>query len=291
MFLGPAAWLLARAVGAKFIWDVRDLTWRYASESIQLSNLEKRAARTLEQWMNFVASQADLVIVATNGIAELLVETGIRQSRILTVPNGVSKAVLEQFVEEASPRKARPLVAYIGLLGYNQAVGVLLDVAKRVPEADFLIVGDGPERIALLKRAKHDNVSNLELHPYVTDRDEIISLYRKADVLVHHTLDTPTLNRTSNPSKLYEYMAARRPIVYGGKGLAADVISASGGGLVVPPQDPDSMALAIRSLLEDPKGRLKMARDGRSFVERHHCRETLMECILEAVGRVLRETV
>ena len=43
------------------------------------------------------------------------------------------------------------MVAYAGLIGYNQGLGVLLQAARMLPDVDFVLAGDGPE-LALLKR-------------------------------------------------------------------------------------------------------------------------------------------
>ena len=175
-------------------------------------------------------------------------------------------------------------MSYVGLFGYNHGISILLDVAKRLPEVDFMLVGDGPERELIETRIQNENIQNVTLRGYVTDRSKVARVYLGSDVLVNHTKDAPTLNRTINPAKVFEYLASRRPVVYAGKGLAAEFLERQGMAVVVPPQDPDAFADAIRALLENPEQMHDMAIRGRQYVEEHYCREVLLERLLEAVN-------
>src|SRR6185503_12343453 len=95
MFLAPAAWLAARLQGARFVWDVRDLTWRYAQESVRTGGIQLAMLKALEGFMLWLLKRSDLVIAATAGLAGVLKRQGVPAERMLTVPNGVSRAWLE----------------------------------------------------------------------------------------------------------------------------------------------------------------------------------------------------
>jgi glycosyltransferase involved in cell wall biosynthesis len=73
-------------------------------------------------------------------------------------------------------------------------------------------------------------------------------------------------------------------VVYAGRGLAAEFLERQGMAVVVPPQDPEAFAGAIRALLENPERMRDMAIRGRRYVEEHYCREVLLERLLEAVN-------
>ena len=285
MFLGPLAWLLARAKRAAFVWDVRDFTWRYARESVKTSRVLGVVTAALERFMWWNLSKADLIVSATPGLTDIMLEQGLDAHKIVTVSNGVSRSFLDLFPEdETRASNARPRVSYVGLFGYNHGISILLDVAKRLPNVDFVLVGDGPERELIQTRIQNEDIQNVTLRGYVTDRAEVARVYLGSDVLVNHTKDAPTLNRTINPAKVFEYLASRRPVVYAGKGLAAEFLERQGMAVVVPPQDPDAFADAIRALLENPEQMRDIATRGRRYVEEHYCREVLLERLLEAVN-------
>ncbi len=283
MFLAPLAWWRARASKARFAWDVRDLTWRYARESVATSGSTRALLALVERLMLAVLRRTDLVVAATPGLGEVLLEQGVSRDRMITVSNGVSREWLERFAAPgAGPRSGRPRVTYVGLMGYNHGIGVLLDVARRLPEVDLALVGDGPERPAIEARLAREPLANVTLHGYVTDPQELVRLYQASDVLVNHTQDAAILNRIVNPAKLFEYFATGRPVVYAGAGFAARFLTQRDLARVVPPQDPDALAAGIREVLADPARARERSARARATVEREFCRESQMEALVEA---------
>ncbi len=286
MFLGPAALALARLKRARFVWDVRDLTWRYAGELDGTSRIVALGLRALEGYMRFVLRRADLVVGATTGITELLIESGLSQASVVTVPNGVSQDVLEvaHGATRVAARNPRPKVVYAGLLGYNQGVGVLVDVANEVPEVDFVLAGDGPELPLLKEKARELGTENVSFRGYL-GRQELLRVYAEADVLFAKVRSTPTLDATSISSKLFEYMATGRPLVYAGRGVAVEFLESVGCALTTPPEDHRAIADTIRRLLLDPGLSRSLGEKGREFVEHNYRRDKLMEDFVRKLAR------
>jgi len=172
--------------------------------------------------------------------------------------------------------KPRPMVTYVGLLGEPQAVEVLADVAGRLPAVDFTVVGEGPARGRLESRIRELGVANVTLTGYLS-RTEVLDVYRRSDILFAQLKDAPTLNATSLPSKLYEYMATGKPVVYAGGGIAADAVRRADCGITVAPEAASAIADAVDDLLSDTARMDQMGRNGRSFVEATADRETAFE--------------
>ncbi|TMQ73050.1 MAG: glycosyltransferase family 4 protein [Candidatus Eisenbacteria bacterium] len=286
MFLAPLGYLRARASGARFVWDVRDLTWRYARESVSPGPLQRLLLGGLERVMLAVLRRADLVIAATPGLGDVLLEHGVPRARMITIPNGVARALLDRFATAAAPPAgARPRVSYVGLMGYNHGIGILLDVARRLPEIDLVLIGDGPERPEIEQRLRRDGIPNLTLRGYVTDEAELIRAYLASDVLVNHTKGAPILDRIVNPAKLLEYFASGRPVVYAGAGFAARFLEERDLALVVPPDDPAALAAGIRRVLEEPEVARERGARARRVVETEFERETQMRALVAEMRR------
>jgi putative colanic acid biosynthesis glycosyltransferase WcaI len=277
MFLGPICWLLARVKSSLFAWDIRDIGWEYAGESELVSGRMRPLLKALQVCMWYVVSRADLLVAATPGIAERLSEGGASRDHILLVGNSVTKELLDAcaLCQERVP-KTRPIVSYVGLIGDAQALLVLADVAGLLPTVDFLVAGDGPER-DLLERKIHDlGRENLKVTGYLA-RPDVLEIYRNSDILFAQLKDTPTLNVTGLPSKLHEYMATGKPIVYAGKGLAAETLQQIGCAVTVAPEESETIAAAIAALLRDDTWMAELGRKGRAFVEACPDRETALE--------------
>ncbi len=286
MFLGPLAWWWARRSSARLAWDVRDLTWAYARESVSAGGASRALLGLLERVMLWHLRRADLVIGATAGLSNVLRQQGVRDDRLMTLSNGVSREFLDAFTDATQrPVGSRPRVSYIGLMGYNHGIGILLDVATLLPQADFVLVGDGPERPAIEARLASEGSANVRLLPYETDRDALARHYRESDVLVNHTKPTPTLNEIVYPAKTFEYFASRRPVVYAGVGFAADLLRERDVAMVVPPGDPEALARGIEQVLAAPDAAHERATRARTFVEQEHCREVQLMAFVQELER------
>jgi colanic acid biosynthesis glycosyl transferase WcaI len=278
MFLGPVGLAVARARRAKFVWDVRDITWGYAKDTAGKSPVMAIAASGLEWYMLYTLRQADLVIGASRGISRALVEDGAEPSRTITIPNGLSASLLEVIAQRTAENveKRHPIVSYVGLIGYNQGLGVLVEAARTLPDVEFALAGDGPELPLLKKKARELGVGNVTFRGYL-DGEELLELYRESDILIAHVRSTPTTDATMVPTKLFEYMATGRPIVYAGRGVAAELLRQVGCAVTVPPGEPKAISTVISTLLQEPEQRRVLGLRGKACVRANFVREKLLE--------------
>jgi glycosyltransferase involved in cell wall biosynthesis len=77
-------------------------------------------------------------------------------------------------------------------------------------------------------------------------------------------------------AKIFEYLAAAKPVVAGASGETAGILR-SAGAVVVPPEDNQAFVRELRRLLADPGRRTKIGEAGEAFVRRHYDRRTLAE--------------
>jgi colanic acid biosynthesis glycosyl transferase WcaI len=277
MFLGPAALVLARLKRARFVWDLRDITWELAAEVVGRTRIERLAVTCLRSVMWGTARRCDLLVAATGGIERLAREAGVDPGRIVTVENGISGELLARMrSKRAMVPKARPVVTYIGLIGIAQQLTVLADVAHQMPGVDFLIAGEGPQRRDLEARARDAGVSNLHYLGYQAP-DELPKLCQRSDVMFAQVVDSPLLTDTALPTKLLEYMAAGRPVVYAGRGAAAALVAEARAGVCVRPGDAGAIVQAIGDLLSDPVRRTELGRNAAAFVDGLRSREERMQ--------------
>jgi glycosyltransferase involved in cell wall biosynthesis len=282
MFLGPPVWIAARLRSALFVWDIRDITWQLAGEEFVRFGPLRAVVSLFERLMWMTARGCDLVVVNNPGARKLLLERGVAPEAILLVPNGVShdrRAVLSSV---SDTKNARPTVAYVGLLGYPQGLGVLVDAARSLPNVDFVLAGDGPERELLEDRVRDGGLENVTFTGLLTP-DQVGDVYRRSDILFAQLRDTPTLNDATVPSKLFEYMAVGKPFVYGGKGVAVELLDEIGCAETIPPDDPDALVRVLRSLLESPARMKSLGASGRAYVEQNLSREDAMRDVATAL--------
>jgi phosphatidyl-myo-inositol alpha-mannosyltransferase len=182
----------------------------------------------------------------------------------VVVPNGVD---LDRF-RDASPAELPPgrRILFVGRLdkrkGFPDAVRAFDRVASRVPEALLLVVGTGPDAAALD-----------ELGPDTRRRVVLLGAVPNEDL--HHVeascevLMAPSIGGESFGIVLVEALAAGLPVVASNIPGYDEVIRDGDDGLLVPPQDPATLASAVRRVLRDPDLADRLARAGRRRAERY----------------------
>ena len=282
MFLGPVAWAAARLTRARFAWDVRDLTWQYlAATGRRTFGLDT----LLDRLMRFTAARADVLTTATHG---QLAHFTRRPPRSETVVNGLARERFDALATRplSRPSSARkPRVTYAGLIGYPQGLGVALDVAERLRDVEFVLAGDGPDRARLEAEARRRSLDNVRFDGHLALPD-LAELYSASDVLFAHLRDHPAF-RLAQPSKLWEYMATGRPVVYGGADEASRLIEEHGLGVACAPDDASSLASTVARVLEDQDLREQLVNRALDYVRENRDREKLTRRWAALLGEAL----
>jgi len=264
MFLGPAALAAARVRRARVVWDLRDLTWEYGKDGDVVTSPAARVGiGVLARVMWSTARHVDLLTCANDGLGAAI-RARLRGHRVEVVPNGIDEALLRALDPAPSASADRLRLLYAGLVGHAQGLEVLLDLAERAPELEITVAGDGPRRAPLEAEARARGIGNVAFTGYVP-RDELVRLYRRSDVLFAQLQRSELHAVTAAPSKLLEYMAAGRPIVYAGEGSAAALVERADAGVVVPPGDAAAIASALTTLTHDE--RIRLGRAARAYAE------------------------
>lgn len=211
----------------------------------------------------------DVFIAASNVIAGILERDGIPRDRIVTVHDGVNVDAIDR--QEAVDARAAfwlphgsPIVGNVAALaahkGQKHLVGAAKLVLKDVPDARFLIVGEGELKDQLERQVRH---LGLERHVVMTGfRPDAIGLMKSFDVFAMSSV-TEGLG-----SAVLEAMACERAVVSTRAGGLPEVVADGETGLLVPPHDEPALASALVTLLRDPARRAAMGAAGRARVIR-----------------------
>ncbi len=192
-------------------------------------------------------------------------DLGVASSRISVVPNAI-RVPAEVPARDPARRAAlvggRPDFVVLTPARLHEQKGheYLLAAAARVPEATFVLAGDGPLRAALEARARDLGVAPRCV--FLGHRSDVPDLLAAADLLV-----LPSLYE-GLPLSILEAMAARRPVVATAIGGTDEAVTHERTGLLVPPRDPEALAAAIHRLRADPDLARRLAEAGRERVER-----------------------
>lgn len=223
----PLTALLAVRLGQKYhcksIAEIRDL-W---PESIVVygiagpHNPAVLALRRLEKW---IYKKAGALVFTMEGAYDYIVEQGwekeIPRSKVHYINNGVD---LEQFdynkehFRVDDPDLDDPdafKVVYAGSIRLTNHVGLIVDAAKKVknPRIRFLIWGAGDEVEPLRRRVIDEHITNVVIKGRA-NKNEIPYITSRADATIMHPASSKVLRFGVSYNKMFEALAAGRPIV------------------------------------------------------------------------------
>ena len=242
-------------------------------------------AHALSRWKY---RQVELFVCASSCIQSMLVEDGIPRERTTVVYEGIDL----EHISAAPPLNAHkelwlpheaPVVGNVAALVPHKGQRYLIDAAARVvqtvPDARFVIVGDGELADALERQVKH---LHLDKHVFLTGfRPDALSWHKSFDVFVMSST-TEGLGTSA-----LDAMACGRPVVATRAGGLAEVVVDGETGLLVPIRDPSALADAIVRLLQDATLREQYGRAGLARARRVFNAERMVEETLDVYERLV----
>jgi len=206
-----------------------------------------------------------LIRFSTNskGLSETYIDQGLPADKLVVAHNGVE---LERFQNAPSKLECREhlklpfdkkIVCYAGNIYEGRGIEQLIDVAQRLKDIMFLIVGGLDEDVDRYRKiAKSEGARNFELVGFVPHRD--VPLYLLAsDILVMPYTSNMTIKggtkaeQFTSPIKLFEYMAAARPIVATSIPSVKEVLEDGVNSILVEPGSADAIYEGLEKVLSD----------------------------------------
>jgi glycosyltransferase involved in cell wall biosynthesis len=218
-------------------------------------------SHAFSRWKN---NKVDVWICASGLIAQMLERDGIPKDRIVVVHEGVNVSRIDKIpVVDAHaafflPHNA-PLVGNVAALvphkGQRHLVAAAARVVREVPDARFVILGEGELRESLERQIKD---LGLERHVVLGGfRNDIIGLIKSFDLFVMSSI-TEGLG-----TSILDAMACAKAVVGTRTGGIPEAVRDNETGLLVPPHDEAALAAAIVRVLKDPALRARLASSGR----------------------------
>ena len=194
-------------------------------------------------------------------------------------PNGVD---LERFHGLPAPAQARTelglpqgfTAGYTGHLYPGRGMNLLVELARRFPQINFLWVGGKPKDISTWRtRLQADNLNNVALTGFV-ENSRLPVYQAAADVLLmpyERTIAGSSGGNSASyasPMKMFEYMACRRAILSSDLPVIREVLNERNA-MLLSPEDPDAWAAALQTCLDDPDTSQLLAEQARQDVQQY----------------------
>jgi glycosyltransferase involved in cell wall biosynthesis len=210
------------------------------------------------------------VITTGKAIREQLIRVnGFNADKIVSVPTGVDTDI---FRPEGSHKDIRdeldlaPLTPLVGSLsvirswkGLDYLVKAVPRVLKEMPEARFIMAGEGPHRNTLEKTIKETSVEDKVY--LLGHREDIVNILSSIDVLVH-----PSYANEGVPQTILQAMAMKKPVIATDLPPLKEVVIDGETGILVPIKNPEAIAAGTIRQLRDKELSGRFGENGRKLV-------------------------
>jgi glycosyltransferase involved in cell wall biosynthesis len=233
----------------------------------------------------FISRGVDRYIAVSHHVAGRLCQTyGLSAPQVCVVHNSVFPAPFNRPVNtelraQLMGTTERPIVLTLARLDRQKGHCYLLEAVARIPEAVFVLAGEGPERPALEAQARALGLDDRVM--FLGFRGDVCDLLASCDLFV-----LPSLFE-GLPLSVLEAMAAGKPVVATSVGGTPEAVLDGETGFLVPPRDPASLVAAIHRLLADACLRRKMGLAGRLRVQRNFSAVQMVARITQTYEKLL----
>jgi colanic acid biosynthesis glycosyl transferase WcaI len=183
------------------------------------------------------------------------------------------------------------LIVYSGNIGIKQGLDTILEIADRTRDMDdivYLFVGNGAYKESLFKKYKKMALNNVKFLP-VQPRDMLPYMLSAADISL--VPQQKTVTDIVMPSKLISILASGRAVIASAKpgSEVFNVIKANGCGIVVEPENPEQLFMAVIDLYNNRNKAEEYGRKGRKYATENLSKESILKTFEERIAKIIAE--
>lgn len=294
LFVGISGWLISKTKRAKFLFDVRDLWPEVAVAMGELNN--PKAIQLAERVERFLYKNADLITTVTDSFAGDIRRISGNKEKVKVVMNG---ALTDHFDVDLNVKKFRAeklfknkfIVTYAGNIGLAQGLEHIGEAAEHLQQkgrtdVHFAIIGEGPRKKRLAEMVNEKELKNIDLLPRVP-LEEAVKYMLASDALLVPLADDEIYKKYI-PSKLFDGMAAGKPVLLSVEGEARHILEKAGAGIYYEAENGKQLSEKIEFLVDHPDERKKMGENGKEVANRYYSRTEQAKIMNDLISDLFR---
>lgn len=270
---------------ARFVFEVRDL---WPEVPVNLGLLKNPILIALARRLERAAYEtADEVVALSPGMAAGVIRVAPETS-VEVIPNASDRTLFgPHSADRANLRKEfgwdRPVLLYAGSFGHTYLVPWMVRLASKLSEARVLILGSGAATNDARELASGLGLDPDALLPGSLPKNEVVKRVAASDITISSLLDVPDLH-VNSLNKVFDSLAAGRPIVFNHGGWLSDLVISNGAGWRLN-HDPDIAAQEVDELLRSPEMIERAGIRAAALAQRHFDRDSLYRDFHSVVTR------
>ncbi len=232
--------------------------------------------QTPVRFFHTLLQHADGLVCISNALKQALVEKfGVNENKILVAHDGVRQSALSKSCGSKEKARSRlnlnkeKIVLYTGQLLPGKGADVFVEAAKHIPDALFVLVGGHGIYLQRMRETiTRENIQNVQLEGFIPPA-QVVTFQQAADVLVLPATADHKISAYTSPLKLFEYMAAHRPIVSSDLPVLQEILSHEKNALLFSERDARDLAEQITRLLADDELSEQLATQAKHHVQNY----------------------
>lgn len=293
--IGLAGITLSRHFQVPFVFEVRDL-WPDA-----LINLGALRNPLAIWWMRRMERKiyraADHIVALSPGMKEGVVRGGVSPDKVTVIPNAADLDLFSPDLDRQWGRERLGLgdrfaAIYFGGMGMANGLEYVIEAARVLRDrgADHIVLvlhGGGGQRSLLQQRVQEWGLENVIFSDPIPDKAQVARLVAACDACM--TIYRASKEHTWSPNKMFDALAAGRPVLINVPGWLGSVIEGNDCGYSVDPDRPAHLADALERLAGDPQLCAQMGQRSRQLAETEFARAKLAVQLEKVWKRVVAE--
>ena len=240
-------------------------------EEVSMDSYNARFGRRRQKHLD----TADMVVAVSSFTrANLVNNYHLPEHKTALISNGVDTARFHRVgdaskVIERLGLTSKRILLGVGRLvprkGFDQVITCFRRILERVPNAHFVLVGEGPDKPRLQKLVKRERIEDHVTLCGTLDHDDLVRAYSAADVFIMPNRDMPDRNTEGFGLVFLEAGACGTPVIGGNAGGVTDAIQDGATGILVDGQNKDDIVRAAVKILTDSRFATQLGENGIKF--------------------------
>ncbi len=252
--------------------------WKAAVRRCNRGSLARSLVSTVESYVSRhagIVDKVDRFIAVSDFQRNKLAELGVPADKITVIHNFKDATTIEPSFT------AGEYFLYFGRIERLKGIFTLLDAAERLPQARFILVGDGDARAEVAQRLARPELAHVELQDFASG-DRLARLIQGSLATI-----LPSEGYDNCPMAVLESLAYAKPVVGSRIGGIPELVDEGQDGWLADPGDAEDLAACLNRLWQDSESCLAMGRRGREKVLRRFNSENYYQQLLDVYGQVL----
>ena len=273
LMVGLSAYFLRRRFKVPFVFEIRDL-WPEALVNIGVLR-SPLVVGYLKRMSGFLYRTADHLTAASPGMKEGILKYKVPDEKVTVVTNASDLKLFGKHVNGSLERERLGLgdrfaVIYFGAHGKANGLDYVLDAANELKNRGnnsiaLVLHGDGGTKPQLMDRARQEELDNVVFSEPVPLKSQMSEIVAACDACM--TIYQSNKEVTWSPNKLFDALAAEKPVLVNVPGWLGEVVEENGCGYMTHPTNATTLADAIERLQADPEQAAVFARNARRVAE------------------------